>query len=174
VQAPRKAGTPFGSLLRQLLQVLVVAGLAFGSYFIVSHFFVQSVTVVGVSMAPTLADSQRYLLNRWVFHVRSPHSSDVVVIRDPMDNGYSVKRIVAVAGDSVWLREGNVYINGTRLAEPYLSPGTPTYASALSSDQVFQCAKNEFFVLGDNRNNSVDSRAYGPIPKQNILGLIIR
>src|SRR3974377_1625494 len=74
-------------LLWQLQQLVALAVLAFGSYLLISHFLRQSVTVVGMSMAPTLTDSERYLLNRWIFHVRDPQQSDVVVLRDPADNG---------------------------------------------------------------------------------------
>lgn len=129
--------------------------------------------VVGQSMVPTLADSNRYLLNRWIYHVRAPQRSDIVVIRDPLDNGFSVKRVVAASGDSVYLKEGSVYINGRKLQEPYLPSGTRTFTLSRASEQLFKCGQNQYFVLGDNRPNSVDSRMYGPIPKQNILGLVI-
>jgi signal peptidase I len=169
-----KIRSPALSLARSAGQYLAIALLAVASYFLVSHFFLQSVTVVGVSMFPTLHDSDRYLLNRWVFYVRAPRCADVVVIRDPMDHGFSVKRIVAAAGDSVCLKEGRVYVNGRQIEEPYLQSGTHTYAASGPTEQRFQCQQGQYFVLGDNRNVSVDSRAYGPVPRQNILGLIIR
>ena len=169
-----KMRSPVSSLARQAAQFLAIALLALGSYLLISHFFLQSVTVVGVSMFPTLHDSDRYLLNRWVFYVRAPRSADVVVIRDPMDNGFSVKRIVAAAGDSVCVKEGCVFVNGRQIEEAYLPPGTHTYAAAGHAEQWFQCNRGQYFVLGDNRNFSVDSRVYGPVPRQNILGLVIR
>jgi signal peptidase I len=159
--------------LRQAAQYGAVTLLACCSYLLVSHFFLQSVKVVGISMVPTLEDSRQYLLNRWILHVRAPHRAEVVVLRDPMDNGFSVKRVVAVAGDSVCLMHGAVYVNGQRLDEPYLPPGTATMGSATSQGEFFKCGPEQYFVLGDNRNFSIDSRAYGPVPRQNILGLII-
>lgn len=169
-----KSSSPARLLVRQGGQYLVIALLAVASYFFVSHFFLQSVTVVGVSMFPTLHDSDSYLLNRWVFYARAPRCADVVVLRDPMDNGFSVKRVVAASGDLVCLKEGRVYVNGRRIDEPYLPPGTQTYAASGQTQQWFQCAQGQFFVLGDNRNFSVDSRVYGPVPRRNILGLVIR
>ena len=169
-----KTRSAVSSLARQAAQFLAIALLALGSYLLISHFFLQSVTVVGVSMFPTLHDSDRYLLNRWVFYVRPPRRADVVVIRDPMDNGFSVKRIVAAAGDSVCVKEGRVFVNGRQIDEPYLPSGTQTYAAAGHAEQSFQCNPGQYFLLGDNRNFSVDSRAYGPVPRQNILGLVIR
>jgi len=94
-------------------------------------------------------------------------------LRDPLDNGFSVKRIVAAGGDSVYLKDGAIYVNGQLMQESYLAAGTKTFASVTVREQFFRCAPNQYFVLGDNRGNSIDSRAYGPVPKQNILGLIV-
>jgi signal peptidase I len=143
------------------------------SYLVVSNFFVTSVKVVGRSMAPTLAESSFYLLNRWILHVRAPQRAEIVVLRDPLDNGLSVKRIVGVAGDRIHLTHGRIYVNGLELPEPYLPSGTPTFCAPSVQEQSFECGQREYFVLGDNRNCSLDSRAYGPVPRQKILGLII-
>jgi signal peptidase I len=162
------------SLTQQIYQCLVVAALALASYFIISHFVLQSVTVVGVSMSPTLKDSQHYLLNRWMYLVRAPQHSDIVVIRDPTDNTFAVKRIIGTSGDLVYLRGGNVYLNGRPLHEPYLPPGTPTFPYLKLNEQLIKIGKNEYFVLGDNRKNSMDSRTYGVLSRDRILGIIIR
>jgi signal peptidase I len=145
----RKARTPVQSILRQTWQCLVMGGMAVASYFVISHFFLQSVKVVGRSMVPTLYDSQHYLLNRWVYHVRSPRQSDIVVLRDPSDNGYSVKRVIAAPGDSIYLKDGSVYLNGCKLKETYLAPGTPTFTDSKYRDQLILCGKDQFFLLGD-------------------------
>lgn len=162
------------SLLRQLFQCFVVACLSLTSYSIVSTYFVQSVKVVGSSMLPTLHDSDHYLLNRWVYHFRSPSRQDIVVIRDPSAKCFSVKRIIGVGGDSVFFKDGAVYVNGTKLNEPYLPDGMPTYACGKVQEQLITCGKDQFFLLGDNRMNSADSRVYGPVSRQNVLGLIVR
>jgi signal peptidase I len=169
-----KAGKANASLFRQIFQLLTVGMLAVGCYFAISHFLLQSVKVVGRSMVPTLYDSQHYLLNRWIYHVRSPKHSDIVVLRDPSDNGFSVKRVIATPGDSIYLKDGTVYLNGHRLAEPYLTPHTPTFTDSKYRDQLILCGKDQYFLLGDNRLNSVDSRAYGPVPRRNILGPLVQ
>jgi signal peptidase I len=161
------------AILRQVFQFLVLGALAAGCYLFISHFFVQSVRVVGRSMVPTLQDSQRYLLNRWIYRFRQPHHSDIVVLRDPIDNGFSVKRVIATPGDSIYLKDGSVYLNGCKLNETYLVPGTPTFSEPRHPEQMILCGKNQYFLLGDNRNNSVDSRRYGPVLRDNILGPII-
>jgi len=171
-QSPARA--PQISLIQKFSQSVGILALAVASYFFISHFIVESVKVVGESMRPTLENSQQYLLNRWALYLRAPHRSEIVVIRDPTDHGLSVKRIVAIAGEQVCVKEGAVFVNGKRLQEPYLQAGTSTYAGPALKEQLFQCGKDEFFVLGDNRNNSLDSRVYGPIPRHNILGLIVR
>lgn len=162
------------ALVRQVFQALCVTALALASYFLISHFLLQSVKVVGKSMLPTLGDSHRYLLNRWVYYVRAPRPHDVVVLCDPTDHGFSVKRVVAASGDSVYLKEGSVYVNGRKLDEPYLLPGTPTLPVSNLKEQLFKCGRDQYFVLGDNRNNSIDSRTYGPISRRSILGMVIQ
>jgi signal peptidase I len=160
-------------LFQQLGLSLSVAALAVASYLIISHFLLQGVSVVGISMVPTLQNSQRYLLNRCVYYLRSPRRAEVVVLRDPGDNGFSVKRVVATSGDTVYLNDGAVYVNGCKLDEPYLAPGTRTFTAPPGRDLFCKCGPDQVFVLGDNRNNSIDSRSYGPVPRGNILGLII-
>jgi len=169
----RKVRTPACSVLRQLFQCLLVLILATASYLVITHFFLQSVRVVGLSMVPTLYDSQPYLLNRWIYRIHSPRHSDIVVLRDPADNGLSVKRVIATPGDSIFLKDGRVYVNGCELDEPYLAPRTQTFTDSKYRGELIVCGKDQFFVLGDNRLNSVDSRAYGPVPRRNILGPII-
>jgi len=170
----RKQGTQTPSFLQQIYQCICVSALALASYFIISHFILQSVQVVGVSMVPTLHDSQQYLLNRWVYYFRAPRRSDVVVLRDPVDKGFAVKRVIATAGDRVYLKDGKVFINGCKLNEPYLASGMPTFPYLAENEQSIILGKDQFFVLGDNRKNSADSRTYGPVPRRSILGLIVR
>ena len=161
-------------LRRQLMQCGLVVLLSLAGYLIISHFILQSVRVIGVSMAPTLKNAGFYLLNRCVFLVRDPRPNDIVVIRDPLDQSYSVKRIIAGNGDSVYIKNGHVYVNGLQLVEPYLESDMPTFGLERKPEMMIRCGQHEYFLLGDNRANSTDSRIYGPVPRQNILGAIIR
>ncbi len=170
-EVPLARWTRAGTLISQCF---LIAGLAYGAFVLVTHFVIQSVEVVGNSMSPTLENSHRYVLNRWIYLVREPQPKDIVVILDPSDKSYAVKRIVAREGDAVHLKDGKIFLNGLALKEPYLPAGTMTFASPKVKEELVICGKNQYFVLGDNRNNSSDSRIYGCIPRQNILGVIVQ
>lgn len=161
------------SLVHLLSQATALLGLAAGSYLFVSHFVVQAVHVSGTSMMPTLHDADCYFLNRLGALFRSPQRGDIVVLRDPTDQSYAVKRIIGVAGDTVELRAGLVYINGKQLKESYLLPGTETFPFN-EHQQTVHCDPDHFFVLGDNRFHSSDSRCYGPVARHAILGVVMR
>jgi signal peptidase I len=152
--------------------LLVVALLTYGFFQFSHQHLVQAVQVEGCSMAPTLPNKQVYLLNRVAYLTRDPQPTDIVVLQDPETNGYAVKRIVAKPGDSVFVKGGQIFVNGQLLSEPYLEPGTKTYPDSHYRAQFFICGQNQYFVLGDNRNNSADSRIYGAVRKQNILGTV--
>ena len=160
-------------LLQQLGRCFLISLLCVVNYLIITHFMVQSMEVVGTSMVPTLRDNGYYLVNRWVLRSRDPQRNDVAVIRDPEDHGLSVKRVIAVAGDAILLKDGKVFVNGKELDEPYLLPNTRTFMYQQVHEEFITCGKGQFYVLGDNRPVSVDSRTYGPVPRENFLGLVM-
>jgi signal peptidase I len=151
---------------------LVVLG--FASYLFISNYVLQSVQVVGASMFPTLRDTDHYFLNRMVYHLHPPKRNDIVVIKDPTDGVFVVKRIIAMPGESILFKNGHVYVNGEKLAEPYVEQGKATFTCTNVNEELILCGKDQYFVLGDNRDNSFDSRMYGPVRRQNILGSVIR
>jgi signal peptidase I len=163
----------FRRTLRQILVLALIILLSIGCYYIISRYFVQSVQVVGISMVPTLAENNHYLLNRWAYHDHDPRTGDVVVLRDPQDHGFSVKRIIATGGQAILIKDGKVFVNGKEFKEPYLLPHTYTFTYSKAREQFIMCGKDQYFVLGDNRQKSLDSRAYGPVPRANILGLVL-
>jgi signal peptidase I len=161
-------------LPKQIAQCICFSILAFASFSIVTHFILESVTVVGYSMAPTLHNADHYLLNRWIYYFRAPKRQEIVVIRDPDTQGLAVKRVVAGAGDLVYFKGGCVYVNGRKIEERYLPPDTLTFPGNHSASQLFKCGEDAYFVLGDNRLNSADSRHYGPVVRSRILGMIVQ
>lgn len=163
----------FPSIKRQLVHCLCAGVIAVVSYFFAAHFLFQKVVVDGDSMKPTLRNDQAFMLNRVEFLFRKPQWGDIVVIRDPEDGGLSIKRVVAVEGQSVELVGGGVYVNGLKLPESYLRPGTRTFSYRKYDHEKFDCGSGQYFLLGDNRGESADSRVYGPVPRQNILGVVV-
>jgi signal peptidase I len=124
-------------------------------------------------MLPTLQPGNHYILNRWAFHNAGPERGDVVVIRDPADHGFSVKRVIALGGESVHFVDGKVLINGEALKEPYLKPGTYTFTYSKAREQFITCGEDSYFVLGDNRSDSIDSRIYGAVSRKDVLGRVV-
>jgi signal peptidase I len=159
-------------ILERLWQAVYFAVFTAASYVLVTNYVFEAVEVVGPSMKPTLQHAEHYMLNRWVYNFREPHVSEIVVIRDPGDDGYSVKRIIAGPGDRVRIHRGTVFVNDRRLVEPYLRPGTMTHPATRARNQLIYCGNEEYVVLGDNRSNSLDSRHYGVVARDRILGVI--
>lgn len=143
------------------------------SYLLASRFIVTAVVVQGRSMTPTLKDGERYYLNRWRYLFVSPQRGDVVVIKDPGHSDFAVKRIVAHPYDWVNLKDGTIYVNGRRLDEPYLAQGVRTDTPDLKERWV-QLGRDQYYLLGDNRSNSEDSRFYGVVSRQSIIGMLIK
>lgn len=148
------------------IEIVVIVAAAFVIAMLVQFFLVKPFSIHQVSMEPTLVEGDRILLSRLTYHFRDPKSGDVVVFNSPVnDEEDLVKRIVAVAGDSVAIRNGTLYVNGKMQEEPYLleRPFYGDYAeTTVPVDHVF--------VLGDNRNNSSDSRVFGAISIDSIIG----
>ena len=154
-------------------RIALMGLLGWGSYLFVSHYVVQVVSVDGVSMYPTLRNADTLFLNRWFYYYRQPRPGDIVVIKDPSDQGFAVKRIIAGPDDFVCVYHGQVYVNGRKLNEPYLPAKTWTFpATRSSAEWMIGCRKGEYIVLGDNRGNSLDSRYYGVVKRDGILGIV--
>lgn len=125
----------------------------------------QAFQVEQYSMEPTLLPHDRVLVNKFIYRFREPHRGDVIVLRYPRDPGRNyIKRIVALPGDLVEIKAGHLLINGVQLEELYVN-GAP------SGDYGPETVPaDSFFVLGDNRNNSEDSRAFGFLKREQVVG----
>jgi signal peptidase I len=150
-----------------LIFLAVAVAVALG----VRAYVVQSYLIPSASMEPTLMIGDRILVDKLSYHLHGVGRGDIVVFATPPKEAANtsikdlVKRVIGLPGDVISAKGGRVYIDGKVLAEPWLPPGTVTMD--LPRQTV---PPNEYFVMGDNRSNSQDSRYFGPIPRSLIVG----
>jgi len=155
---------------RKLLKLLLLVALSFCSYLFFSRLVVTAVEVKGVSMSPTLIAGDLFMLNRFAYLTREPQRGELVVLKDPETGELIVKRIVGMPCETVVMQNDIAYVNGKRLPEPYATRSTRMDRSQLGKPTVVP--RDCYFVLGDNRSRSLDSRKFGPIKRESILGVI--
>ncbi|HLZ21263.1 MAG TPA: signal peptidase I [Ktedonobacterales bacterium] len=150
-------------LLREVLEVAVITLLLF----ICVRGVIQNYQVQGPSMMPTLYNHEYILVDKATYILGSPQRGDVIVFKWPKDtNEDFVKRIIGVPGDTIHVdSNGQVTVDGTPINEPYVNDLTNPY-----QPNTWILAPNEYFVLGDNRGDSSDSRDWGPVPRGDIIG----
>jgi signal peptidase I len=124
-------------------------------------------------MLPTLLPGEHCIVNGWLPHFRGYQRGDLVVIRDESRGEFMVKRIIGIPHERVRIKDGKVFVNDRFLSEPYLARETYTDTQELQG-AVFKLSKDEYFVLGDNRPLSEDSRFYGAVDRSHLVGLISR
>lgn len=140
---------------------------AIGTAIIIVVFFYQPVKVEGTSMLPELVDQERIFVNKFVYRFGSIERTDIVVFWYPLDPTKSyIKRVIGLPGDRVEVSRGEVFVNGEALDETYV----PQNYFDRRSYQSIQVEPGHYYVLGDHRNQSNDSRMWGLVPEQNIYG----
>jgi signal peptidase I len=141
--------------------------IAIGLALVIIVFLYQPVKVEGTSMAPLLSDQERIFINKFVYRFEPIERGDVVVFWYPLDHTKSfIKRVVGLPGETVEIRQGTLYVNGKVVPEPYVPP---QYEDSSDFGPV-RVPKDSFFVLGDHRISSNDSRVFGPVSSQYIYG----
>jgi signal peptidase I len=156
-------------------RTLILAAMLFGSvlsYLLIVRYGVSVGEVEGTSMTPTLQDGERYLINRMVYRFHDPRPGDIVEIAMPKEDDCSVKRIIALPGDVIQIKEGRVHVNGKPCAEPYLPAHVMTRGNSLGTN-AYKVLENTFFVMGDNRAVSADSRVFGAVPRDRLVGRLV-
>lgn len=141
--------------------------LALGLAMVIIVFLYQPVKVEGTSMAPLLTDQERIFINKFVYRFEPIERGDVVVFWYPLDHSKSfIKRVIGLPGEMVEIRQGRVYVDGQRLEEPYVPP---RYSDASTYGPV-RVPSGEYFLMGDHRTSSNDSRVFGSVPSRYIYG----
>jgi signal peptidase I len=141
--------------------------IAVGASVLIVLFLYQPVKVEGTSMLPRLEDRDRLFINKFVYHFEGIHRGDVVVFHYPRDPEKSyIKRVIALPGDRLRIDRGDVYLNGNLLPEPYV----PDEYRDMKSMQETVLPSEEYFMMGDHRSISSDSREFGPVDRELIYG----
>jgi len=165
--ATTERSTPLHSLRGEIRvwtrDLLIAIGLAL----VIIVFLYQPVKVEGTSMAPLLSDQERIFINKFVYRFEPIQRGDVVVFWYPVDHSKSfIKRVIGLPGETVEIRQGTVYVNGKIVPEPYVPP----QYEDLSDFPSVTVPKDSYFVMGDHRISSNDSRVFGPVASQFIYG----
>ncbi len=156
---------------RSILETLDASIFAAVLSLIIITFVVQAFYIPSGSMEPTLQIGDRILVSKFSYRLGPIRRGDIIVFRFPLSPSRDfVKRVVALAGESVELREGLVLINGKPLSELYPTPLPGGDRACTSSYGPKKMPEGQYFVLGDNRCNSEDSRFFGFVPAENVVG----
>jgi signal peptidase I len=183
-----EAGTSSSGARRRrntLVDYVVIAVVAIGLALVIQAFLVKPYRIPSPSMVDTLQPGDRVLVNRLVYHLRPLHRRDIVVFRYPLNTKVAfIKRVVGLPGDKLLARNGKLYVNGVPQNEPYVhktngvtDPTNPagviagtTMTHPWSLSQEYTVPPDHFFVMGDNRLDSDDSRVWGPVPMGDLIG----
>lgn len=163
---------------RTILEYVVLAVVAIAVALLIQAYLVKPYRIPSPSMEDTLLVGDRVLADRISWRFQDPARGDVVVFHPPGPGPVLIKRIVGMPGDTLSLRDGAVYVNGKQLAEPYVRrvdgrpEPTEPFDTGLpwSLQQPYEVPPGSYFLMGDNRTNSGDSRDFGPITRDQLVG----
>ncbi|MEI6477716.1 MAG: signal peptidase I [bacterium] len=175
-QKPVQGGDFWRYSAELIKTLLVVSVLAYG----IRVYVLQPFVVDGLSMYPGLHDKDYLLVDKLSYHLHQPTRGDVVVFKYPKDISFNyVKRIIAFPGERVKITDSIVTIynaehpNGFTLKEPYVSDGNKTLPNPATNQTDFTVQAGNYFVLGDNREGSSDSRDWGDLPESDMIGRVL-
>lgn len=159
------------------LDVVETVVIALSIFLVVYLFFMQPHQVNGESMMPNFESGEYVLTDKVSFRMRDPQRGEVVVFHAPPGANCPegtgcdfIKRILAVPGETLEIKNNAIFVNGVVVHEPYIPDDFVTEAGSFTSNRVITLAPGEYFTIGDNRSYSSDSRAWGPVDKSEIVG----
>jgi len=155
----------FFDFIKTIIIIVILAAL-------IRQFLIQPFIVDGQSMEPKFQNNDYLITDKISYRLHAPQRGDVVIFHPPDNPSVNyLKRIAGVPGDTIEIKQGDVFINDKKIIEPYVNSGDKTKTP--TNDELKVTLKtDEYFVLGDNRNHSRDSREIGPIPRDNIVSRI--
>src|SRR3989338_2409215 len=168
----------FDELGRILMDFVETFIMALAIFIVVYMFLLQPHHVQGQSMMPTFEDNDYILTDKITYRFKKPSRGDVVVFRSPQNPKTDyIKRIIAIPGEKVKVEDGRYFVynndhtNGVIISEPYLPESVLTKPGSMAKEgEFYTVPDNQYFVSGDNRNHSSDSRDWGAVPRDNIVG----
>ena len=155
-----------GAFFMDILEVIV---LAVGIFLIVYLLILRPHKIKGQSMHPTFPDAEYLLTEKVSYYRRDPQRGDVIVFKPPISEDEFIKRVIALPGETVMVLNNKIFVNDKELKEDYINVDTNAGAF-LSEGTKYTVPSGNYFVMGDNRPHSSDSRAWGPITKKVITG----
>lgn len=166
MEGVKRAVSAFFDFLQGIVVVLAILVMVY-------LFLVSPQEINGASMEPSFFNGEYILTNKIQYKMREPARGDVVIFKSPKNKEVDyIKRVIGLPGDTVSLRDNALYVNGQKIDEPYLRPDVVIFGgSYLQEDQEITVPEGTLFVVGDNRPHSSDSREFGPIPFEDIIGV---
>ena len=160
-ETPAASGLSHPNILRDIIETMVLVAIAF----LAVNALIGRFRIEQVSMLPNLHEGEYVIVDKVSYAFRQPQRGEIVVLKNPTPGQPDlIKRIIGLPGESIAVHNGSVYINGQPLTEPYIAQ--PMAADSAAT----QLQAGQYFVMGDNRNNSEDSRRFGPRPVEDIVG----
>lgn len=154
-----------------LFEIIETVVVALALFVVIYLFLAQPHQVRGASMAPNFHNGEYILTDKITYKFRKPERGDVIIFRAPKNQELDyIKRIIALPGETVKVEKGSIFVNGKMIEEKYLPSGPISPGTFLQEGQGVTLEQDEYFVLGDNRNHSSDSREWGPITIKDIIG----
>ncbi len=157
-----------GAASRAVLREIVETIALFALVFTVARVAIGNYSILGQSMEPTYHEEQRLLVDKVTPQFFGLNRGDIVIVHSPVQDIELIKRLIGKPGDTIELRDNHVFVNGEALDEPYLPPDANSGPTRDAS--TWTLGENEYFIMGDNRSFSQDSRVFGPVKTENIIG----
>ncbi|MGZ9586095.1 signal peptidase I [Paenibacillus marinisediminis] len=154
---------------KAIRQYALIIMLGVGISFLIQEVAYAQIVVNQKSMQHTYDPGDRLLENKWIYHLESPQKGEVVILHEPETGRRLIKRVIATAGDTIDMRDGHLIVNGVVQDEPYV--WGETYPNGMTLP--YTVPDQELFVIGDNREISKDSRAFGSVPLSSVEGKVV-
>lgn len=168
-RTPEGKGGKHRSLVGTIIETLLIVAAAFAIAMIVQTFMFRITGILQTSMLPTIDPGDRIIVNCLTYHFREPRPGEIVVVHDPLDAKKDIiKRVIALGGDTIEMVDGVLHVNGSVVNEPYV-----VNKDVVKGQARFTIPKGYIYVMGDNRPVSGDSRDFGPVAENQIIGKVV-